>query len=125
MMLVMPRFLAGVKVAAATTVTALAFATPASADPVTDVFLGALSNAGVGYNDPAVASSLGESICPMLQEPGGNFARAVSKVNNTDRISPDTAALFTSIAISVYCPTMLTSLANGDWLSQLGSWNNR
>lgn len=122
-MVVVPRLLAGVKLATATSVAALAIAIPANADPGTDAFLGALNNAGVGYSDPAVAASLGESICPLLQEPGGNFARTVSKVTNTEGISPDTAALFTSIAISVYCPTMLTSLANGDWMDQLGIWN--
>ena len=51
--------------------TAISLAAPAHADPLTDnSFLSALTNAGIGYNDPASTQSLGQSICPMLVEPG-------------------------------------------------------
>jgi Protein of unknown function (DUF732) len=91
-------------------------AAPARADTVNDGFLSALNNAGVGYNDPANAVQLGQSICPMLSQPGGSFARAASSIGNNG-ISPDMASLFTSIAISMYCPSMVNSFANGDWLN--------
>src|SRR5271166_1581499 len=78
---------------------------PAHADPIQDAFLNALNNAGVPYNDPGTAVSLGQSICPMLAQPGGNFATVASNMSG----------LFTSIAISMYCPSMMTSFANGDF----------
>jgi hypothetical protein len=90
-------------------------AAPAQADPVGDAFLGALNNAGVGYNDPGSAVSLGQSICPMLAQPGGSFASAASSITGNNGISPQLAGLFTSIAISMYCPSMMASVANGDF----------
>lgn len=89
-------------------------ATPAHADDLTDSFLSALNNAGVAYDDPGNAVQLGQSICPLLAEPGGSFAGAASNVANNG-ISPEMASLFTSIAISMYCPSMVASIANGDW----------
>ena len=98
----------GVITAAATS------AAPAHADPVQDAFLNALNNAGVPYNDPGNAVSLGQSICPMLAQPGGNFATVASNMAGQNGLSANMAGLFTSIAISMYCPSMMTSLANGD-----------
>jgi Protein of unknown function (DUF732) len=88
---------------------------PARADAVSDAFLSALNNAGVNYNDPGNAVSLGQSICPLLAQPGGSFASAATSVANNG-ISPDMASLFTNIAISMYCPSMVASVANGNWL---------
>ena len=98
-------------------------AAPARADVMTDSFLSALSNAGVGYGDPSNAAQLGQSICPMLAQPGGNFAGVASSVANNG-ISPGMASLFTNIAISMYCPQMMASFANGDWLNNGGMPNN-
>jgi hypothetical protein len=89
----------------------------AEADPVSDTFLSALNNAGVGYNDPNNAVSLGQSICPMLQQPGATFAQTASSMAGNNCISADMSGLFTSIAISMYCPQMVSSFANGDWLN--------
>jgi hypothetical protein len=87
--------------------TAVTIAGPAQADPTTDnSFLSALSNAGIGYNDPARTEQLGQSICPMLVEPGKSLASAYSTVTNNG-INPDMAAFFTGIAISMYCPAMM------------------
>ena len=101
------------------TATALALAAPASADPLTDNnFLGALSNAGIGYGDPTNTEQLGQSICPMLVEPGKNMASIYSTVSNNG-INPQMAAFFTGIAISMYCPSMMSSLGNGTFLNFL------
>jgi hypothetical protein len=89
---------------------------PAHADALSDVFLSALNNAGVNYGDPVNAVALGQSICPMLAQPGGSLAAAASSIANNG-ISPDMASLFTSIAISMYCPSMVASFANGSWLN--------
>src|ERR1700681_1199292 len=74
---------------------AATLAAPAQADPVSDAFLGALNNAGVGYNDPGSTVALGQSICPMLAQPGGSFASAASSITGNNGISADMAGLFT------------------------------
>ena len=89
---------------------------PAQADTVSDAFVSALNNARVGYSDPANAVQLGQSICPLLAQPGGSFARAASSIANNG-ISPEMAEPFTRIAISAYCPSMVSSIANGDLLN--------
>jgi Protein of unknown function (DUF732) len=99
--------------------TAVTVAAPAHADPITDnSFLSALTSAGIGYNDPASTEALGQSICPMLVEPGKSIASVYSTVTNNG-ISPDMAAFFTGIAISMYCPSMMSSLGNGTFLNFL------
>lgn len=103
--------------------TAVSLAAPAHADPLTDnSFLSALTNAGIGYGDPASAEALGQSICPMLVEPGKSMASVYSTVSNNG-ISPDMAAFFTGIAISMYCPSMMTGIGNGTFLNQLSGLN--
>ncbi|MFG1933905.1 DUF732 domain-containing protein [Mycobacterium sp. NPDC048908] len=103
--------------------TAITLAAPASADPVTDnSFLNALTNAGIGFNDPSGTEQLGQSICPMLVEPGKNLASVYSTVSHNG-INPDMAAFFTGIAISMYCPSMMTSIGNGTFLNQLSGLN--
>jgi hypothetical protein len=110
--------------AASTIAAGLSFAAPASADPATpadpngDDFLSALNRAGIGYNDPANTEQLGQQICPMLVEPGKSLASVYSSVSNNG-ISPDMAAFFTGIAISMYCPQMMGSIGNGTFLNTL------
>jgi hypothetical protein len=105
------------------TATAMALAAPASADPTADnSFLSALSNAGIGYNDPTSTEQLGQSICPMLVEPGKSLASVYSTVSNNG-INPDMAAFFTGIAISMYCPSAMSSIGNGTFLNQLSGLN--
>jgi hypothetical protein len=99
---------------------AASLAAPAQADQTNDSFLNALNSAGVNNLDPNMASSLGQTICPMLAKPGGSFAKTASQIRGDTGLTPDMAGLFTSIAISMYCPTMMTQFANGD-LSGLGS----
>lgn len=103
--------------------TAITVAAPAHADPTADNnFLGALTNAGIGYNDPASTEQLGQSICPMLVEPGKSLASVYSTVSNQG-ISPEMASFFTGIAISMYCPSMMSSIGNGTFLNQLSGLN--
>jgi Protein of unknown function (DUF732) len=97
-------------------------AAPAHADPSGDSFLSALNGAGIGYNDPASTEALGQSICPMLVEPGKSMASVYSTVSNNG-INPDMAAFFTGIAISMYCPSMMTGIGNGTLLNQLSGLN--
>lgn len=88
-------------------------AAPAQAEPVDDTFLNTLDSIGLHYDDPAAAVDLGQSICPALTEPGANAASTAAKISGRDGISAALAGLFTSIAISTYCPQTMTSLADG------------
>ncbi|SEH73050.1 Protein of unknown function [Mycolicibacterium rutilum] len=112
------RSLSAVACAAGIAAATLATAGPAQADPLDDTFLAALTNAGVAFNNPVDTVRLGESVCPMLVEPGKNLAKVYSRVTDNG-IPPDMAAFFTGIAISMYCPQMVSSVGNGtvlDWL---------
>lgn len=69
-------------------------------------------------DNPVNMVAVGESVCPMLVEPGKNLAKVYAQVSDRG-ISPDIAAFFTGIAISMYCPQMMASVGNGtvlDWL---------
>ena len=99
-------------------VAASAAPAPAHADVAGDAFLSTLTNSGVSVADPNMAVSMAQSICPLLAQPGGNFAAVASQMGGTNGVSPGMANLFTSIAISMYCPSMMASLANGNWLGQ-------
>jgi hypothetical protein len=99
--------------------TAFSLTAPASADPAINTdFLSALTDAGIDYNDAASTEQLGQSVCPMLVEPGKSLASVYSTVSDNG-INPDVAAFFTGIAISMYCPSMMTSLGNGTILNSL------
>ncbi len=91
-----------------------ALAAPAGADGIDDQFLSALNSAGVNYQDPAGTAALGQSVCPMLAQPGGSVASAASSIVGNNGMSPAMAQLFTSIAISMYCPSMMSSIADGN-----------
>jgi hypothetical protein len=32
------------------------------------------------------------------------------------------AGTFTSLAIAMYCPSLMSSMANGDWTELIGGW---
>jgi hypothetical protein len=87
---------------------------PAHADPMGDTFLAALTNAGVNYTDPDGTVALGQSVCPMLAQPGGSFASVASSMAGNNGISQPMAGQFTSLAIAMFCPSMMTSLAGGN-----------
>ncbi len=99
-------------------VAAVAAPAPAHADAISDTFLSSLTRSGVSVADPNVAVTMAQSVCPLLAQPGGNFAAVASQMGGTNGVSPGMANLFTSIAISMYCPSMMSSLANGNWLGQ-------
>lgn len=95
---------------------AVAASPSASADAVSDTFLSTLNSSGVSYADPGQAVTMAQSICPLLAKPGGNFAGVASQMGGNNGVSPGMANLFTSIAISMYCPSMMASLAGGNWI---------
>jgi hypothetical protein len=98
----------------------IAFAAPAAADDNSDAFLAALNRANIPYadNNADLTAQLGERVCPMLVEPGKNFAQVATTVANNG-INPGLAAFFTGIAISMYCPQMMGSIGNGTFLNMI------
>ncbi|MDT7713810.1 MAG: hypothetical protein QOG46_2717 [Pseudonocardiales bacterium] len=100
-------------------------AAPAHADATSDAFINSLNNAGVGYGgDPGAAVSLGQSVCPMLSQPGGSFSSVASNVvGNAYGMSPGMASFFTGMAIQAFCPQVISSMANGNWINGLNGMN--
>lgn len=98
----------------------LGSAVPAQADPTDDAFLSALTNAGVGTADPTNAATLGQQVCPMLAQPGQTAADVAAKVADAGGMSLGPATMFTGIAISLFCPTAVSSIANGQSPIPLG-----
>lgn len=92
---------------------ASAFAAPAGANGNGDDFIDALNHAGIDFGEPGNAMSVGESVCPMLAQPGGNFAAVASSVAGRG-MSPTMARMFTTIAIQNYCPEEMANIANGN-----------
>ena len=100
--------------AAALLTVASAFAAPAEADSrQDDDFIDALNHAGIDFGQPGNAMAVGESICPMLAQPGASFAGAVTSVRRRG-MSPRMAQMFTTIAIQSYCPDAMANLASGN-----------
>ncbi len=101
--------------------TACVLAAQAQADPSTDAFLDAVSGAGMGgTTDPSDLVAAGQSVCPMLSEPGQNAADAAAKVADTTGMSLGGANMFTGLAISFLCPRVLESVGNGESPIPLG-----
>lgn len=100
--------------AAALLTVASAFAAPAEADPnADDNFIDALNHAGIDFGQPGNAMAVGESICPMLAQPGASFAGAVMSIRRRG-MSPAMAQTFTTIAIQSYCPDAIANLTSGN-----------
>ena len=99
---------------------ALLAAAPAHADAVDDAFLDALGTAGVGIGDPADAVALGQSVCPMLSEPGQTAADAAATVSDAAGMPLGPATMFTGLAITVFCPGVVSALGNGEIALPLG-----
>ena len=70
--------------------------------------------------DPGTAVSVGQSVCPMLSEPGQRMADVAGGVADTLGRPFGPATMFTGFAISVFCPSAVARLADGSSLSDLG-----
>jgi hypothetical protein len=99
---------AAIGIAAAAT----AIAAPAQADP-TDAVTNMLGAAGMPDVDPATAVAVGQSVCPMLEQPGQDMANVASGVADSLGKPLGPATMFTGLAIKMFCPGAVASLANG------------
>lgn len=103
------------------TTAAALFASPAQADSSTDAFLNAVTGAGLGAGtDPTNLVAVGQSVCPMLSDPGQNVADVAAKVADTTGMSLGGANMFTGLAISFLCPRVIDSVAGGQSPIPLG-----
>ncbi|MBW0017697.1 MAG: DUF732 domain-containing protein [Mycobacterium sp.] len=98
-----------VSVSVAATAAMLA-APPIQADMMGNAFLTALTNAGISYNQATSATALGQSVCPMVVQPGASFDGVASKMAEGNGLSRDKAKVFTIIAIATYCPAIIAPL---------------
>jgi hypothetical protein len=89
---------------------AVTAAPPIRADMMGNAFLMALTNAGVPYSEPSTTLALGESVCPMLVQPGGSFEAIVARMAASSGLSYESAGMFTIIAIATYCPAVIAPL---------------
>jgi sugar/nucleoside kinase (ribokinase family) len=87
-----------------------ALVAPVHADLMGNAFLRALTDAGVPVSQPDSTTALGQSVCPMLVQPGGSFDSVVSAMADGRGMSPNVAGVFTIVAIATYCPAVLAPL---------------
>jgi hypothetical protein len=110
-----------ITVFAGLTAAASLVAAPVQADPGTDAFLNAVSGAGLGgTTDPSNLVAVGQSVCPMLSDPGQNAADAAAQVADATGMSLGGAHMFTGLAISFLCPQVFDSVAGGESPIPLG-----
>nr|WP_235718453.1 DUF732 domain-containing protein [Mycolicibacterium goodii] len=81
--------------------------------PTDQAFVDALGQAGVNAVDPAQAAAMGEAVCPMLAEQGQSAADVASTVADTGGMPLGPATMFTGIAVSMFCPAMVSKLSQG------------
>ncbi len=86
---------------------------PAQADPGSDQFLADLGDIGLSGVDPATATAIGQQVCPMLAEPGQRVADVAADVAGALGRPLGPATMFTGLAISIFCPGAVASLADG------------
>jgi hypothetical protein len=101
-------------------VAALGLAVPAHADPngpdtgVDASFLDALTKAGISFGNGATAVNAGKTACGLMSngQPELDVIQHVTEQN--PGISTTSAAKFTAIAASAYCPQYLQKASNAD-----------
>ena len=87
---------------------AVGLAAPVQADPGVDAsFLDALTKAGITFNNDTNAINAGKTACGLMSQgqQGLEVVRHVSEQN--PGISTTSAAKFTAIAASAYCPQFI------------------
>ncbi|BBX45710.1 hypothetical protein GCM10009641_50920 [Mycobacterium cookii] len=88
----------------------------AHADSVGDAMAPVLNSAGIGNNGPVsgAIAQVGQSICPMLVQPGSGLASSAAQISGNGGLAPPLAGFLVGMAIQSQCPSFMTSVANGD-----------
>jgi len=92
---------------------AMSLAAPAHAEPSSLDFLSELADSGLVGIDPGTAVAIGQSVCPLLAQRGQTTADAAAKVADATGMSLGPATIFTGLAISMYCPAVVSSFGDG------------
>jgi Protein of unknown function (DUF732) len=89
---------------------------PARADGVGDAVTTTLNTVGIGNNGPVstTIAGIGQSICPMLVQPGAKLASIMTELSGHNGLAPDIAGFVATMAIQTQCPGVMTSIANGN-----------
>ena len=106
-----------VLIAAAIPVAAVAWSTPAQADPVDSSYTNVLSSVGIGNNGPlsSAIAEVGQSICPLLVAPGSCLASNALQVSGNVGIVSTVGVAVAGMVIQSQCPNAMTQLANGNF----------
>jgi hypothetical protein len=96
-------------------VAAVTWATPSHADPVGDSVSSVLNTVGIGNNGPisSVIAQIGQSVCPMLVQPGSNFASSATQMSGNGGLASPIAGFLAGQAIQSQCPAFMTAISNG------------
>jgi hypothetical protein len=96
-------------------VAAVTWATPSHADPVGDSVSTVLNTVGIGNNGPisSVIAQIGQSICPLLVQPGSNFASSATQMSGNGGLASPIAGFLAGQAIQSQCPAFMTAISNG------------
>jgi hypothetical protein len=92
---------------------ALGLAVPAHADPNVDAsFVEALTKAGISFNDSPSAIKAGKTACGLMDQGKSQLDIVQLVVQQNSDISTVSAAKFTAIAASAYCPQHLKRVSD-------------
>jgi hypothetical protein len=92
---------------------ALCIAVPAHADPNVDAsFVEALSKAGIAFNDSSSAINAGKTICGLMDQGRSQLDIVQLVMQQNSDITTVSAAKFTAIAASAYCPQHLKRVSD-------------
>jgi hypothetical protein len=96
-------------------IAAVTWATPAHADGVGDLISPVLNTVGIGNNGPvsSAIAQIGQSICPMLVQPGSNFASTATNMSGNGGLASPIAGFLAGQAIQSQCPAFMTAISNG------------
>jgi hypothetical protein len=87
---------------------ALSLAAPTRADPNVDAsFIDALAKAGINFNDSKSAINAGETACQLMDQGKSQLDVVQLVMQQNSDINTVSAAKFTAIAASAYCPQYL------------------
>jgi hypothetical protein len=85
-----------------------------------------LNGVGVGNNGPVstAIAGVGQSICPMLVQPGSKLASMATQMSGHDGLAPTVAGWVATMVIQSQCPGWMTSLSNGQMPAGLDTLTN-
>ncbi len=91
----------------------LSLAVPAHADPNVDAsFVEALTKAGIAFNDSPSAINAGKAACGLMDQGRSQLDIVALVAQQNSGISTVSAAKFTAIAASAYCPQHLKRVSD-------------